>query len=114
MMLQSFQGTLRIFPDWPMGSDAKFANLRAYGAFIVSSAIRSNVVQYVRVASESGGSFTLSNPWPSQSMEVYRNGVDAGAFSGTSETIQTCANDSILIAPKGTSYASILTMLNAH
>jgi hypothetical protein len=113
MMLQSFQGILRIFPNWPSGSDAKFANLRSYGAFIVSSAIRSNVVQYVRVVSESGGPFTLSNPWPSQSMVVYRNGV-AGALSGASVTIQTSANDSIFVAPAGTSYASILTMVNAY
>ena len=114
MMLQSFQGILRVFPNWPSGSDAKFASLRSYGAFIVSSAIQSNVVQYVRVVSESGGPFTLSNPWPSQSMVVYRNGVDAGALSGASVTIQTCANDSIFVAPEGTSYVSILTMVNAY
>jgi hypothetical protein len=114
MMLQSFQSILRIFPNWPSGSNAKFANLRAYGAFLVSSAIQSNSVQYVRVVSENGGPFTLSNPWPSQPMVVYRNGVDAGVLSGTTVTIQTCANDSIFVAPAGTSYTSILTLVNAY
>jgi hypothetical protein len=114
MMLQSFQGTIRIFPNWPSGSNAKFADLRAYGAFIVSSAIQSNAVQYVGVKSEDGGPFTLSNPWPNQSMVVYRNGVDVGVLSGASVTIQTCANDIIFVAPQGTSYASILTMVNTY
>ena len=114
MMLQSFQGIVRVFPTWPGGSDAKFASLRSYGAFIVSSAIKSDVVEYVRLVSERGGPFTLSNPWPGQSMAVYRNAVDAGALSGASVTIPTCANDSIFVAPEGTSYASILTMVNAY
>jgi hypothetical protein len=114
MMLQSFQGTMRIFPNWPSGSNAKFADLRAYGAFIVSSAIQSNAVQYVGVMSEDGGPFTLSNPWPNQSMVVYRNGVNVGVLSGASVTIQTCANDIVFVAPQGTSYASILTMVNTY
>jgi alpha-L-fucosidase 2 len=114
MMLQSFQGILRIFPNWPSGSDAKFANLRSYGGFGVSSAIKGNAIQYVRVVSEMGGAFTLSNPWPNQSMVVYRNGVAAGTSSGASTTIQTCVNDNIVVAPAGATYASIISMLNAY
>ena len=114
MLLQSFQGTLRIFPTWPMGSDAKFGNLRAYGAFLVSSAIQNNVSPYVRIVSERGGSFTLLNPWPGKSMVVYRNGVDAGTLSATTVTVPTCTGDSIFVAPAGSSYASLLALINAH
>jgi hypothetical protein len=114
MMLQSFQGTLRVFANWPSGSDAKFGNLRAYGAFLVSSAIQSNAIPYVRIVSENGGPFTLSNPWSGQSMVVYRNGVNVGTLSGASVTIPMCANDSIFLAPQGSSYASIVALVNAQ
>jgi alpha-L-fucosidase 2 len=114
MMLQSFQGTLRVFANWPSDTDAKFGNLRAYGAFLVSSAVESNVVRYVRIVSENGGPFTLWNPWSSQSMVVYRNGLNVGILSGTSVTIQSCAKDSIFVAPEGTSYASIVALANAQ
>ncbi|HXK19147.1 MAG TPA: hypothetical protein VNG33_15145 [Polyangiaceae bacterium] len=113
MMLQSFQGTLRIFPTWPSGSDAKFASLRAYGAFLVSSAIQKDAIPYVRVVSERGGPFTIANPWPDKPMVVFRNGVDAGMQSGASVTLQTCANDSIFLAPPGSSYATISGAVNA-
>jgi alpha-L-fucosidase 2 len=114
MMLQSFQGTLRIFANWPKGSDAKFASLRAYGAFIVSSEIQSDVVPYIRIVSEHGGPFTLANPWTGKSMVVYRNGVNVGMLSGASVTIQSCVGDSIFLAPVGASYASLVALANAQ
>jgi alpha-L-fucosidase 2 len=114
MMLQSFQGTLRIFANWPKGSDAKFASLRAYGAFIVSSEIQSDVVPYIRIVSEHGGPFTLANPWTGKSMVVYRNGVNVGMLSGASVTIQTCVSDSVFLAPAGASYASLVALANAQ
>jgi hypothetical protein len=64
--------------------------------------------------SERGGSFTLLNPWPGKSMVVYRNGIDAGTLSGTTVTVPTCAGDSIFVAPAGSSYASLLALINAH
>jgi hypothetical protein len=112
MMLQSFQGVVRVFPDWPSSSDAKFANLRAYGGFLVSSAVSGNAVQYVRIVSEYGGAVTLQNPWQAQKLSVYRNGPSATTVSGGSVTIQTCANDVIVVAPQEASYASIVSMVS--
>ena len=37
MLLQSHDQTIRVFPVWLKGKDASFRNLRAYGAFLVSS-----------------------------------------------------------------------------
>jgi alpha-L-fucosidase 2 len=112
MMLQSFQGVVRVFPNWPSSSDAKFANLRAYGGFLVSSGMSGNAVQYVQIVSEYGGAVTLLNPWQGQTLSVYRNGPSATAVSGSSVTIQTCANDVIIVAPQGTSYASVVSVVS--
>jgi alpha-L-fucosidase 2 len=108
MLLQSFQGKLRLFSDWPKGVDARFGDLRAYGAFLVSSDVRKDVVQYVRIVSERGGPVVLQNPWPSGALRVYRNGVDAGTQMGAQLSLPTAVNEVIHIAPDGTTYQAIL------
>jgi hypothetical protein len=112
MFIQSHQGKIRIFPDWPTNTDAKYGDLRAYGNFLVSSDIRSGVVQYVRFVSLGGRSLTFHNPWPGQTLALYRNGTASGTLSGTDITITTSANEVIHVAPNGTSYSTILSLMN--
>ncbi|SEM19410.1 glycosyl hydrolase family 95 catalytic domain-containing protein [Streptacidiphilus jiangxiensis] len=110
MLLQSFQNDVKLFPDWPANTNAKFGDLLAYGDFEISSSLAANAVQYARVVSQNGGSFTFTNPWPG-SVEVYRNGTDTGTVSGTKITIATSAGDTLDLAPAGTSLATIQTEL---
>jgi alpha-L-fucosidase 2 len=112
MLLQSFQSDVKVFPDWPSGTNAKFGDLLAYGDFLISSSKANNAVQYMRAVSQSGGNFVFTNPWPGQSVEVYRNGTDTGTVSGTKITIATSANDTLDLAPAGTSLATITTELS--
>jgi hypothetical protein len=112
MLLQSFQGTIRVFPDWPSSDNARFANLRAYGGFLVASGLASGSVEYVAVTSEMGNSFTLTNPWGQAQVAVYRNGKSAPALSGSTLTVSTCPGDVIILAPSGTSYSSIVTLMS--
>jgi len=89
MLLQSFQGKIRPFANWPAGTSGRFGDLRAFGAFLVSSDIRANVVQYLRVISERGRPVTIVNPWPAGTMlRLYRNGMDAGPLTGAELTIR--------------------------
>jgi len=44
MLLQSYEGLIRVFPNWLLNKDAGFKTLRAYGAFLVSSEIKNNIV----------------------------------------------------------------------
>ncbi len=111
MLLQSFQGKLRVFANWPQGVDARFGDQRAYGAFLVSSDVRQNVVKYVRVISERGGNAVLVSPWPSGTVRVYKNGADAGTMSGAELTLATTAGDILHLAPDGTTYAAILAQM---
>jgi hypothetical protein len=111
MLLQSFQGTVRLFPSWPAASDARFGDLRATGAFLVSSRLKGGVVQYVRVASEQGGPVVLVNPWPGKTLRLYRNETDAGPLAGAELTIQTTKGETLSIATDGTSLADILSRM---
>ncbi|MCW3109182.1 MAG: hypothetical protein JWQ09_3688, partial [Segetibacter sp.] len=48
-LMQSYNGTIRLFPNWPKDKDASFHNLRGAGAFLVSATQKSGVVQEVKI-----------------------------------------------------------------
>ena len=64
MLIQSHSGVVRVFPaipaDW---KDAKFDNLRTYGAFLVSAELEEGVVVEIEITSEKGGELVLANPF---------------------------------------------------
>lgn len=64
MMLQSWDGALRIFPAWPRSLDARFERFRAEGAFLVSSTWSAGRVTFLEIASEKGSRCRLYPPWP--------------------------------------------------
>jgi alpha-L-fucosidase 2 len=107
MLLQSFQNDVKVFPDWPTDSNAKFGDLLAYGDFLVSSSIENNAVQYVQATSQAGGKYTFTNPWPGKHFAYYANGVYRGTLSGAKITLNTTADETIDLAPIGTTLATI-------
>jgi len=111
MLLQSFQGKLRLFADWPSDKDARFGDLRAYGAFLVSSDRRAGSVKYARIVSEVGGKAVLVNPWPTGAVRLFKNGADAGTLNGAELSLDTAPGDVLHLAPDGTSYAAILQQM---
>ncbi|MEY9905874.1 alpha-L-fucosidase 2 [Catenulispora sp. MAP12-49] len=111
MLLQSFQKDVKVFPDWPAGSNAKFGDLLAYGDFLVSSSIKDDAVQYLQTTSQAGGDFTFTNPWAGHAIAYYADGVYRGTLSGTKITLNTAAGETIDLAPAGTALATIRTEL---
>jgi alpha-L-fucosidase 2 len=70
MLLQSHDQTIRVFPVWLKSNDASFRNLRAYGAFLVSSEFKGGSVASIDITSEVGGACTVDNPWVGKKVEV--------------------------------------------
>ncbi len=64
MMLQSWDGALRIFPAWPKNLEARFDSFRAEGAFLVTSAWSQGKVTSLSIRSEKGAPCKLYSPWP--------------------------------------------------
>jgi alpha-L-fucosidase 2 len=62
-LLQSYNGTIRLFPNWPATKDAKFENLRAAGAFLVSATQGGGKITSVKILSEKGNTLNLVSPW---------------------------------------------------
>lgn len=64
MLLQSYSGTIRVFPAIPAGwKDVSFKTFRAEGAFLVSAVRRDGATQTVEITSERGGLCRLENPF---------------------------------------------------
>lgn len=64
MLLQSYSGTIRIFPAVPAGwKDASFKTLRAQGAFLVSAERKGGLTRSVEIVAERGGTLRLENPF---------------------------------------------------
>ena len=64
MLLQSYSGTVRLFPaipaDW---TDVSFRTLRAEGAFLVSAERKDGLTQRVEITAEKAGTLRLEDPF---------------------------------------------------
>ena len=54
MLMQSYEGVIRLFPCWKKADDASFENLRADGAFLVSASLENKKVSSLRIKSLKG------------------------------------------------------------
>ncbi|MEI7728499.1 MAG: glycoside hydrolase family 95-like protein [Verrucomicrobiota bacterium] len=71
MLLQSHDRVIRVFPVWVKNRDASFQDLRAFGAFLVSSEYHAGQVKDVTIKSEAGRLCRIANPWPGKACEVW-------------------------------------------
>jgi alpha-L-fucosidase 2 len=71
MLLQSYSGTIRIFPAIPDSwKDVSFTTLRAEGAFLVSAKRLNGLTQHVKITAEKEGICRLENPFPNSSFKA--------------------------------------------
>jgi hypothetical protein len=83
MMLQSWDGALRIFPAWPKGTDARFENFRAEGAFLVTAAWSKGQVTSLAIRSEKGGACRVYSPWTSGIRVTDSSGAEVAVTADT-------------------------------
>lgn len=89
MLCTGHQGVLRVFHVWPKDQDAAFENLRADGAFLVSSRLRGGRVEFVDITSERGRKCTIDNPWPGRQVVVTRDDDKATTVTRDRFTLET-------------------------
>ena len=100
MLCMGHQDVLRVFHAWPNELDAAFDNLRAFGAFLVSSRLRGGTVKYVRIISERGRKCTIQNPWPGQQVTVIRGNGKTETIKGERFTIDTRVDEKLRLVPQ--------------
>jgi alpha-L-fucosidase 2 len=83
MLLQSFDGVLRVFPATPPSNEpVRFHSLRAQGGFLVTAERREHLTQYVIVQSLFGNTLRLRNPFVNEP----DRGVQVKVYELTNET----------------------------
>jgi hypothetical protein len=100
MLCMGHKGVLRLFPVWPTDKDARFANLRAWGAFLVSSELKGGVVRYVDITSEQGRKCTIKNPWPGRRVQITRADGKIETVSGERFTLDTQTDEKLHLVPE--------------
>lgn len=89
MLCMGHQDLLRVFPVWPRDKEALFSQLRAEGAFLVSSELKAGIVTYISVFSEQGRPLNLVNPWKGKKVILETDGTDKKVFEGDIIRIET-------------------------
>jgi hypothetical protein len=83
-VMQSYTGTIRLFPNSQKLGPARFARLRAVGAFLVSADFDGERVRHCSLLSEKGKPVRIANPWSAKKVKVTRSG-DGGIVAARSE-----------------------------
>ena len=99
MLCMSHKGVVRLFPVWPKEMDARFAQLRAWGAFLISAELKNGMVRNVEVFSEMGRPCTMVNPWPGSRVILSRADNKKQTLSGERFTFETTLGEKLRLLP---------------
>lgn len=96
-LMQSCNGTIRLFPNWPLERPASFATLRAVGAFLVSASCANGEIGQVEILSEAGTLLRVLNPWKTGARVI----ASTGETVVKEETVEipTKAGETIRLLP---------------
>jgi len=101
MLLQSWTGVVRVFPALPdRWHDAWFENLRAEGAFLVSSRLSRGRVAFIDITSEVGGACRVHNPWPARAAVTSLSTGQTRLLGGETIEIPTRKGDRFRLTPE--------------
>ena len=71
MLMQSYNGIIRLFPAWKDQEDASFENLSAEGGISVSAVYKDGQTVWVELRASKDTDFKLLNPWKGQKPNIY-------------------------------------------
>jgi len=101
-MMQSYAGPIRVFPNTRNLGPARFENLRAVGAFLVSATYDGDKVTQLSLYSQKGKTAKLVSPWAEKGLRVAR-GSDhrqmQAAIKDDVAIFATRADETYLITP---------------
>ncbi len=99
MLMQSYQGSIHLFADWPRSEDASFGGLLACGDFLVSSALRHGRVAYAAIQARAGGVCRLVNPWPGKKAALKTSTGKTMLLSGTVFAVPVKRGETLRFSP---------------
>ena len=102
-MMQSYDGVIRLFPNTAKLGPARFRDLRAAGAFLVSAAWDGKTVGEVALRSEKEATARIVNPWRSEAEARAAGSATAAAraAAGGILEIRARAGETYTVRPRG-------------
>ncbi|WP_028563259.1 glycosyl hydrolase family 95 catalytic domain-containing protein [Paenibacillus pinihumi] len=100
-LMQSYNGIIRLFPNWPLHQRAEFSTLRAVGGFLISASAGEGTVSWVEVQSEAGEPLSVYNPWGDVVTCIREQG--SLSLSGSILTIDTVQGETLRLEPASAS-----------
>lgn len=98
-LLQSYDGVIRVFHGIRKNQNARFGNLRAEGAFLISSEMIKGKVSFVSIYSEKGGTARLQNPWSKETIKLIRKNGKYKKIKGEIIPIDLKKNEIVILRP---------------
>ncbi len=96
-LMQSYNGVIRLFPNWDKSRDASFYKLRAMGAYLVSANLVGGKVREVTIFCEKGGKLQIISPWGKKGKII--RGEQHINIDKEQLTIDTQVGETILLHP---------------
>jgi hypothetical protein len=96
-LMQSYNGTIRLFPNWPLDRPAAFTTLRAVGAFLVSASCANGEISQVEILSEAGSALRMMNPWKAGARVI--TGAGETVMKGEKIETPTKAGETVFLLP---------------
>ncbi|MBR3802653.1 MAG: hypothetical protein IKK37_04310 [Clostridia bacterium] len=97
MLMQSYEGVIRLFPCWDKKSDASFENLRADGAFLVSAENKGGKLTVLKIKSLKGRVCNVDCPDVKRIVRESDGAEIAFARVGGTVTFETTADESYVL-----------------
>jgi alpha-L-fucosidase 2 len=98
-LLQSYNGHLRFFPNWPKTQQARFHTLRAVGGFLVSAAFANGETTWIEIISEAGSDLSFYMPWTGGALCTSSTG-ECHVAAGEMWQIRTTPGERITLVKK--------------
>lgn len=92
---------IRLFPAWPDEWEGSF-RLLARGGFLVTSSYKKGQTEFAEIVSQTGGNCLIRNPWPGQSVDLYRNGKKQPLGEKSLFSIKTAKGDRLILVRQST------------
>jgi hypothetical protein len=99
-LMQSYNGIIRMFPNWPVDKDAEFKTLRAVGGFLVSSSMKSGKIQEVEIYAENDNELKVYNPWGKNvAVNLFMDGSEKGKIEGEILQLKVKKGQKVVLKP---------------
>ena len=101
MLMQSYNGLIRLFPGIAGKRNIRFGDLLAEGSFLISSEMADGKVRFVSITAQRSDTVQVKNPWRGKTVNVARKNGKKEKIKGVTLSISLRKGESVTLTPVG-------------